>query len=189
MIFDLVMKSRSYRRFDQTFQISEGTLIELVKLARLSPTASNLQPLKFLIACNSQMNNKIFSTLGWAGYLKDWGGPIESERPTGYIIILGDKKIKEIFGVDYGIAAQTMMLGAVEKGLGGCMITTIKREALMNSLNINEQYEILMILALGKPVEEVVITAIPESGDIRYYRSKLGIHHVPKRSLEDLIVK
>jgi nitroreductase len=188
MIKDLVLQSRSCRRFDQTHQVNEETLRALVDLARLSPTGANMQPLKFFIAFSNEMNAKIFPTLSWAGYLKDWSGPIEGERPTAYIIILGDKTIKENFGVDPGIAAQSMLLGAVEMGLGGCMIASVKREALKEALHIADHFETLLVLALGKPLETVVIEEVPQSGDIRYYRDKLGIHHVPKRSLEDLII-
>lgn len=188
MIKDLVLKSRSFRRFDQSHKIDEKTLRELVELAQFSPTGANMQPLKFIIAYTPKMNELIFPQLAWAGYLKEWGGPKEGERPTGYIIILGDKTIKENFGVDHGIAAQSIMLGAVEKGLGGCMIASVKRSALSHALAIPEHLEILLVLALGKPNEEVVLEELPESGDIRYYRDSLDVHHVPKRKLDDLLI-
>ena len=131
----------------------------------------------------------IFPHLGWAGYLKDWSGPIEGERPTGYIIILGDKSIKQSFGCDHGIAAQSILLGAVEKGLGGCMLASVdRREDLMVELGLPDNLLILLVLALGKPKETVVIDPLPEDGDIKYWRDAEGVHHVPKRSLEELIV-
>ena len=131
----------------------------------------------------------IFPHLGWAGYLKDWSGPIEGERPTGYIIILGDKSIKQSFGCDHGIAAQSILLGAVEKGLGGCMLASVdRREDLMVELGLPDNLLILLVLALGKPKETVVIDPLPEDGDIKYWRDAQGVHHVPKRSLEELIV-
>jgi len=173
MIKDLVQKSRSYRRFDETHMIDEALLKELIELARFSPTASNMQPLKFCLSCQAEMNSKIFPALAWAGYLNDWSGPAEGERPTAYIIILGDKEVRESFGIDHGIAAQSIMLGAAEKGLGGCIIGSVKREDL----------------ALGKPAEKVVIDPLPDDGNTRYYRDEEGVHHVPKRSLDDLILK
>lgn len=188
MLESLVSNSRSYRRFDQTYKVNEQILHELVNLARLSPTGANIQPLKFYIACSPEVNEIIFPTLSWAGYLKDWGGPSEGERPTAYIIILGDKRIKDSFGIDPGIAAQSMMLGAVEKGMGGCMIASVKRSILSHALNLPDHFEILLVLALGKPVEKVVLEDLPVSGDIRYYRGSDNVHHVPKRSLNDLII-
>lgn len=188
MIKDLITKSRSYRRFFQEFGIDRQTLVELVDLARLSPSGRNLQPLKFILSNEKEKNAVIFKHLGWAGYLKDWGGPMEGERPSGYIIILGDKEISPTFGIDHGIAAQSMLLGAVERGLGGCIIATIQRVSLQQALAIPDRYEILIVLALGKPKETVVLDALGADGDIKYWREPDGTHHVPKRALEDIII-
>ncbi len=189
MLHDIILKNRSYRRFDQTFQIEEFTLRHLVELARLSPSGANLQPLKYILCCTEEKNALVFPHLRWAGYLKDWGGPQEGERPTAYIIILGDTSIRKEFGCDYGIAAQSMMLGAVEEGLGGCMIASVQKDELRSALNIPEAYEILLVLALGKPVEEVVIEPLDADGSIRYWRDEQHVHHVPKRALDDLILE
>ncbi len=185
---DLVLKTRSYRRFDESHRIEYKTLEGLVELARLSASGANRQPLKYVI-CNSLMDcTRVFPSVVWAAYLKDWDGPEPGERPSGYIIILGDKSISEGFGVDHGIAAQSMMLGATEAGLGGCMIASIKRELLRTELKIPEKYEILLILALGKPVENVIIDNIKD-GDVKYWRDGERNHHVPKRTLSELIIK
>ena len=124
---ELVLKNRSYRRFHQNEKVSIETLKELVDLARLSATGGNMQPLKFIVSGDASRNALIFPQLGWAAYLKDWAGPGEGERPSAYIIILGDKRIKTSFGCDHGIVAQSMLLGAAEKGLGGCIIATIQK--------------------------------------------------------------
>ncbi|MDD3461941.1 MAG: nitroreductase family protein [Mesotoga sp.] len=121
MLKELIRKNRSYRRFDEDRRISKEELLELVELARLSPSGSNLQPLKYYLSYEQGNNDQIFSTLGWAGYLKDWDGPESGERPTGYIVVLGDSDIAAKFGVDPGIAAQSILLGATEKGMGGCI--------------------------------------------------------------------
>jgi len=184
----LVRKSRSYRRFDENYHIEGDTLRELVRLAQYSPTGNNMQPLKFWLSNTPEINQKIFPHLGWAGSLKDWKGPKAGERPSAYIIILGDTDIQATFGVDHGIAAQSIMLGAAEKDLGGCMIGSARREGLQEDLGIPDQYRILLVLALGKPVERVVTEPVGEDGEIKYYRDKERVHHVPKRSLEDLIV-
>ena len=188
MLKGLIHKTRSYRRFHQETAVELDTLKELVNLARLSASGANLQPLKYILACEPDTNARIFSTLKWAGYLRDWGGPAEGERPTAYIVILGDTEIRKETGVDHGIAAQSIMLGATEKGLGGCMIASIDRVALRETLEIPERYKILLVLALGAPKEEVVIEGIGPDGDIKYYRDAQGVHHVPKRALENLIL-
>lgn len=188
MIRDLILRNRSYRRFYQEVDIKLETLRELVDFARLSPSARNAQPLKYILSCEHQRNSLIFPHLAWAGYLTNWSGPCDEERPSAYIIILGDKEIGQSFGCDHGIAAQSIMLGATEKGLGGCIIASIEKEGLRKALEIPLQYEILLVLALGKPKETVVIEEVGSNGDIKYWRDSKGIHHVPKRHLANIII-
>lgn len=188
MLLDLITKNRSYRRFDQHTQVSRETLLELVNLARLTASGRNIQPLKYFLSSDPETNQRIFPQLGWAAYLKDWPGPEEGERPAAYIIILGDKTISASFGVDHGIAAQSILLGAVERGLGGCMIATVRRVELAKELALPDHLEILLVLALGKPTEDVVIVPLGADGDVRYWRDERQVHHVPKRALEEIII-
>ncbi|MFC1829742.1 nitroreductase family protein, partial [Thermodesulfobacteriota bacterium] len=140
MIEDLIRKNRSCRRFYQDHPVSIDMLKELIDLARLSGSAANLQPLRYILSVNAEKNARIFSCLGWAGYLKGWPGPEEGERPSGYIIILADiEKATEYIGCDYGIAGQSIMLGARERGLAGCMLGSIKRRKLKDILNIPDK--------------------------------------------------
>lgn len=184
----LVLKNRSYRRFDESVIISHGILFELVNLARLSASGANRQPLKFLLSSDPQKNAIIFPHLAWAGYLTDWPGPEEGERPSAYILILGDTDISKNVGCDHGIAAQSILLGAVELGFGGCMIASIKKQELHRALGLPGRYDILLAIALGKPKETVVIEPIAADGDIKYWRDAQGVHHVPKRDLDELIL-
>ena len=187
-IKDLITKTRSFRRFDEQYKIEYKTLEDLINLARLSASGANKQPLKFIICNTPETGDKVFPALSWAGYLTEWPGPDKGERPSAYIIILGDKTITDTFGIDHGIAAQSIMLGATEAGLGGCMIISLKRDDLMEELNIPDTYEILLVLVLGKPVEKVIIDEVKE-GNIKYWRDSNKYHHVPKRSLSELIIK
>jgi len=189
MLKGLVFKNRSYRRFHQEYTINHKVLRELIDFARLSPSASNLQPLKYILSSDKKKNALIFPHLSWAGYLKDWKGPKEGERPSAYIIILGDTQISKSFSCDHGIAAQSILLAVAEKGLGGCMIGTINKEGLRKDLSIPTQYEILLVLAFGKPKEKVVLENLKPDGNIKYWRDDKGIHHVPKRKLDDLILQ
>jgi len=189
MLRELLTKNRSYRRFRQEIPVEKETLRELVDLVRLCPSAGNLQPLKFFLACDAQSNARIFPHLRWAAYLKEWTGPNEGERPSAYIVILGDSYISPTIGPDHGIVAQSIMLGAVERGLGGCIIASLNREGLKRDLGLPEGLEILMVLALGVPGEEVHLETIGPGGDIRYWRDEQGVHHVPKRTLAELILE
>ncbi len=186
-IHNLVERCRSYRRFDERVPIAEGTLRELMAVARAIPSAANRQPLKYVLSCAPEWNQKIFSTLAWAAYLKDWPGPSPGERPTGYIVILLDTSITQSADIDVGIAAQTILLAAVEAGLGGCMFGAVKRPELAALLGLPEHLTIALVVALGKPVERVVLEDLPADRSIRYYRDADGTHHVPKRSVEELI--
>lgn len=188
MLRDLVLKNRSYRRFYGEVDIRLETLRELVDLARNSASARNVQPLKYILSCDRQKNALVFQHLAWAVYLKDWAGPEEGERPSAYIVILGDTEVSRSVGCDHGIAAQTILLGATEKGLGGCMIANIDREGLRRDLSIPARYEIVLVIALGKPRETVVIETVEPGGDTRYWRDDKGVHHVPKRRLDDIIL-
>lgn len=186
---ELIKKNRSYRRFKEEMEINRETLLELIDLARFSASAANLQPLKFLPACERGLNELIFPCLGWAGYLKNWAGPISGERPAAYIIILSDRRISEVSGCDHGIAAQSILLGAVERGLGGCLIGSLKRQQLRERLSLPLHLDILLVVALGHPAESVQLEELPAPGRIEYWRDETGVHHVPKRSLHEIVVE
>ncbi len=181
MIRDLVLKNRSYRKFHQD-RVDMGTLKELVDLARLSASGSNLQPLKYILSCDDRKNAVIAPFVGLGG------NPPAEDRPTAYIIILGDKGIRETFGCDHGIASQSILLGAVEKGLGGCIVGNVKRDELRQALAIPANLEILLALAIGKPKEQAVIDIVGADGNIKAYWDELQIRHVPKRALNEIIV-
>ena len=188
MLEDLIKSNRSCRRFQQQEAIPVATLRWLVSLARLSGSAANLQPLKYILSNDPQKNDLIFSCLAWAAYLQDWAGPPEGERPSAYVVIVGDLEIAKTFHIDLGIAAQSILLGAREQGLAGCMVGSIKKELLRELLHLPERFEILLVLALGKPKETVVLEEMKSGGSVKYWRDDLGIHHVPKRSLNELIL-
>ncbi len=184
---DLILKNRSYRRFYQDESVSTELLIELVDCARLSPSARNDQPLKYIISNDESKNSEIFDSLKWAGYLEGWDGPIDGERPAAYIIMLLDKDISEGIDCDHGIAAQSILLGATESGYGGCIIGAIDRPKLTETLKIDTKYLIKLVIAIGKPKEEVVIENI-ENDCVKYWRDSGSVHHVPKRELKDIIL-
>ena len=142
----------------------------------------------YIASCDADRNEKIFACLTWAAYLKDWPGPREGERPSAYIVVLGDTTIAKDFGCDHGIAGQSILLGAREKGLAGCMLGAVDRQRLRRQLDIPEKYKILLVIALGAPKEDIMIEPLGPDGSIRYWRDEKGIHHVPKRALADIIV-
>ncbi len=186
---ELVTANRSCRRFDHSHKIDTARLKELVDLARHTASAANMQPLKYMLSSDKEKNDQIFSCLGWAAYLTDWKGPVKEEQPSAYIVILGDTLVAKRFWCDHGIAAQTILLGARAMGLAGCMFAAINTKNLRQFLKIQDHLEIKLVIALGKPIEIQQIDDVKEDGDIRYFRDENQVHHVPKRKLEDLIIR
>ena len=188
MFLDKVKANRSYRRFYEEVAVTRDQLLQLINLARLSPSGANRQALRYFLSCEPVQNGKVFSALGWAAYLKEWQGPDAGERPAAYVVMVQDQGYKMVSSIDPGIAAQTILLGATEAGLGGCMIGNINQPVLRQALDIPEQYEILLVIAIGKPKEEIVVDEIDPDGDIKYWRDEKQAHHVPKRKLKDIIL-
>lgn len=188
MVKELILKNRSYRRFYQEKSIEMDTLRELIDLARLSPCGGNRQNLKFMLSNTKEKNYEISKCVFWAAYFKDWDGPEEGEKPSAYIIVVRDTSLGSSVSPDEGIAVQSILLGAVEKDLGGCIIANVDRKNLREKLNIDERYEIALVIALGYPREKVVIETVDKSGDVKYWRDENQVHHVPKRTLDDLIL-
>ena len=186
MLYDLVLKNRSYRRFDESVKISGDTLRELCDLARLSSSAANRQSLKFRLVTSEEECEKVFSLTSWAGYIKN-GAPKVGERPTAYIVVLNDDSLFKNNAIDTGIVSEVILLGASEKELGGCMIACFKAEPLKEALSLPDHLTPELVIALGKPVETVVIEDMNDN-DVKYWRDEKAVHHVPKRSLSELIV-
>lgn len=184
----LVRRTRSVRRFAEEQRLDERLLTKLIDLARLSPCSANRQTLRFLPCCERQLVERIFPHLAWAGYLADWHGPQPGERPAAYIVVLHDKRLGPAREVDAGIALQSMLLGAYARGLAGCIIGSIKRGQLAAELGLAEHLHILYLLALGQGAEQVVVEELPVGGEVRYWRDAQGVHHVPKRTLAELLV-
>lgn len=184
----LVKKSRSYRRFVESRRISREEVIGFVDIARFCPSGRNRQPLRYIVSVEPEITEWINSCLLWALDLPDWGGPVAGERPAAYITILSGKDCVPDPAIDVGIAAQTIRLAAAEKGIGGCMLGSIKKKELRKLLAIPNEYEIQLVIALGYPAENVVLEELGDDGNTNYWRDGKDVHHVPKRSLEEVVV-
>lgn len=185
-IKDLIIKNRSYRRFDNSVKISIGQLKKWIELARYSASGRNMQVLKYALVTSEEKCAGIFPHTGWAGYLTDWAGPSEKEQPVAYIVVLHDTTLSGTTYCDDGIAIQSILLGATEDGFGGCIIGSVNKSKVARLLQLPEHLQILWLIALGKPAEECVLEEA-QNGDIKYWREEDGIHHVPKRPSEEII--
>ena len=191
MIKDLVRKNRSYRGYDESRKITEDELKELVDTARVAGSAANLQPLKYRLVCSEAEVAKLNGITRWGKMLKDIELPHKGKYPTAYIVICVDTdivKIPENANTDIGIAAQTILLAAVEQGFGGCMIGNYEKAQAAEALGLPGRYVPQLIVAIGKPDETVVLTDTGEDGSVKYYRDADDVHYVPKRRLEDILL-
>ena len=187
MISDLITRTRSFRRFDQTKPVSTEILHQLINLARLGGSARNLQPLKYMV-CNQQSQcQAIFPHLGWAGYLPQWKGPAHGEQPTAYILCFLDTTISNNGDFDLGIASQNMLLAAMSNGVGGCRIASFSKH-LTHQLELPSHLQLKLVIALGYPAENVTLVKAEPGGSIKYWHGEGNDHFVPKRSLSEILL-
>lgn len=183
----LANTTRSYRRFRQIYPVTPELMTQWVDNARVSASAGNKQPLRYRIVTDKEQCAQIFETLTWAAALPDWNGPEPGQRPTGYIIMATDSETfkGELWRFDAGIAAQTIILSSTEEGFGGCIMLSFKRGELKKILSMPEDLEPVLVLALGRPIEDIRLVEAVQ-GDTTYYRDEQQVHYVPKRKLEDI---
>ncbi|MDD4309097.1 MAG: nitroreductase family protein [Candidatus Cloacimonetes bacterium] len=188
MILDIVLQNRSYRRFLENKRLSYSELSELISIARFTPSAANLQNIRYFLIDSVPDCEAIFPHLKWASYLQYWNGPEQGERPVAYILVLAPTNTTKFHHIDTGIAAQTILLAAVDKGFGGCMLASIDKVAVHELFSLPSNLDIVLAIALGYPAEKVEIEDVTDPDDVEYWRDEDDCHHVPKRRLKDLII-
>ena len=190
MFIDLVKKSRSYRGYDETRRITREELTDFVDCARFAPSSVNRQPFRYYLAYEREQLDKIQPLTGWARALPEKKLPYPGKRPTAFVVICQDTALDadlNRYQRDVGIVAQTMLLAAAERELGGVMIGNFSPEKLSEALELPENIVPMLIVAFGRPDEEIVLTEIAEGESVKYYRDENDVHYVPKRRLEDVI--
>ncbi|MHC1629512.1 MAG: nitroreductase family protein [Methanoculleaceae archaeon] len=184
----LVKGSRSIRRFREDERIGIQILEELVDTARFCPSAGNRQPVRYILTTDPEKMKEIYPCLVWAMDLPDFDGPAEGERPVAAITLVTECGLSIDPCYDIGIAAQTILLAAASRGIGGCILGSLDRQALSRIFQLPENLEIRLLIALGVPAERVVLEEVGPDGDTRYWRDDEDVHHVPKRSLDEVII-
>ncbi len=187
----LIEGARTYRRYSGQ-SVPVGVLRELVEAARFAPTGNNTQLLRFRLvsAEDSEAAEKVFSHLHWAGALKDWDGPVDGEKPGGYVIICLPQKLaaNPVRLIDVGIASQSVVLAAAARGLGACMHKSYDA-CLVDELGLTEAgYAVSMVIALGPRGEKVEVEPATTEHGLTYWREADGSHHVPKLTVDDLLL-
>lgn len=186
IVKSILRKTRSIRRFRNNERIQPETLNDLIELTRYCPSGGNRQPLSFLCITKKEECHFVTTHVKWAALLSDWNGPEADEEPPAYICVMVDRKIAENAPYDSGIAAHAILMGASERGMGGCIIGNINKEHLYEYFGIStDRFKIDLILAIGLPAEEVIIEEAEDK--TAYYRDQNRKLHVPKRKLSDLL--
>lgn len=178
--YNFIIEKRTIRKFKKK-NVPENILKKCVNAARLSSSASNLQPLEYIIITNKNLLEKIYENLGWARYIPEFNN--EKAKPQSYIIILLNKKISKNADKDIGISAERICLVAKEQKLGSCMIGDFNRK-IKKILKIPKNYDPALIIALGYPAEKSKVVRI-KNGIKYYYES--GVLKVPKRELSSIL--
>lgn len=186
---DLMIRQRSYRSFDESVRIPREEMLRFVDHARLMPSSMNIQPLKYKVCTEKEECDVLLANTKWAAALPHLHIPPEGHAPTAYVVICVDTRVseKDIFARDVGIAAEIIMLSAVEAGYGGCMIGNFAPAKLAEAIGLPEGVIPKLVLGLGRPDETIVLTEVTEKGT-SYYRDEAGTHFVPKRSLDDILL-
>lgn len=190
MLKDLVIKNRSYRSYAQSPRVEREHLLALAELARFTPSSQNKQALRFRLVCTAEECAVMQPLTGWAKRLHPMVLPPEGHCPTAFIVICTDPEAgpSQVFQKDVGIAAQTMLLGAAEMGFGGCMIGSFTPDKVKEALHLPEELKPELVVAFGYPDEEITLVDAKD-GDTAYYRDENNRHHVPKLSMDELIIK
>lgn len=186
-VYEAVMNRRTVRKFTPQ-AVKREDILKIIDCARMSAFGANMQPLKFAVI-DGENANKVYPFTKWAGYISGWE-PDENERPSAYIAILADTEIKpaEKTETDSGAAVTSMMLEALELGLGSCWLGAINREGIKEALNIDEKYHVTYLLALGYPAQTGEVFNIQDN-NVKYYFDENENVHVPKRTLDEVIVE
>lgn len=187
-IEEAIYKRRTIRRYKQD-PIPSDILRKLIDYARVAPAGSNIQSLEFIIVGSNEMRQKLFPLVRWASSLpKERRTPESGREPTAYIIVLVNTDIKQSYvDFDVGAAVENILLGAISYGIGSCWMGSIKGSKIKTLLEIPENYEIKHVISLGYPDEGSVVE--PFEGSFKYWKDEQGNMHVPKRALNDVIVK
>lgn len=188
---DLVKANRSYRGYDENRRVTREELLEMVDCARLTASSVNQQPLCYYLAYEKEDVDRIQPLTKWARGLPDMELPHPGMCPTAFIVICQDKRVSDAlsrFSRDVGIVAQTILLCATEMGLGGCMIGNFSPAQISEAAQLPEYFTPLLVVAIGKPAEKIVMTEIGPGEPTNYYRDENDTHYVPKRRLKDIVI-
>lgn len=176
-----IASRRSIRRFAQR-PVPQADLRAIADAGRLAASAGNRQPCRFLAVSRPELVQAMHDHVAW---LAGAGAPGVGAQPMAYLVILADPALNRNYSSDCAAAAQNMLLAAHGRGLGGCWIGSVNRDAVQALLAIPGGLEIYAVIALGYPAEQAVI--VDAEDDVAVTRDAAGVVQVPKRQLADIL--
>lgn len=180
----LLKRNRSYRGYDARRPVTREDLLEMLKTVTWVGSGMNAQPLRFHLVVGTEAS-AVHPLVKLGAALPEEHLPHPGEEPSAYIIICAEGAENRIVDMDLGIAAQSILLRAVEMGLGGIFILNFQAEPLQQTLGLS--LKPLAVLGIGKPMEKIFLMPCHKGDSLQYYR-KDGVHFVPKLQVEDLLV-
>ncbi len=185
--YQTIQQRRTIRRFGQQ-PLTAEQLRRYVDAARLAPSGANLQPLKYVIIQTKEIVDQLFGLVHWAAYLAPEGTPGLGERPTAYIAQIVDLKIKQAgYELDAGAAMENLLLAAEDDGVGCCWMGSVDYVRVSELLGLKETEKLIGIVSMGRKAERPVEDLW--QGSVKYYKDENGVLHVPKRPLEEIILR
>ena len=179
----LLKRNRSYRGFDAARPVSREDLLGLLEVVPWVGSGNNAQPLRFRLVCGEEAT-LVHPLVKLGAALPQEHLPHGGEEPSAYIVVCSDSSGRAV-DIDLGIAAQSILLRAVERGLGGIFILNFRADALQEALSL--PLPPLAVLGIGKPLERIFLLPARPGDSLAYYR-KDGAHFVPKLPVEDLLI-
>lgn len=190
-VYEATKKRRSIRRFKDK-AVPYAALEKCIDAARLAPSGRNQQCCEYVVINDGEVLPGIFEHIGGSAKLPpDKGGPRPEQAPKAYTIVLinktweGDINRRRVTWVDVGLAAENIMLAALEQGLGCCPILMFNEADIKMLLEIPDSCDVALVIAMGYPDESPVTEEAKDNTNI--YVDAKSVRHVPKRKLADII--
>lgn len=180
----LLVRNRSYRGYDKNRMVSTEELRRIVNVNTRIASARNQQCLRFRLV-TAEERQKILPHIRLGGALPELHLPASGCEPQAFIVVCSTQPEDRWVDIDLGISVQSMLLKATEMKLNGICIGAFNAAAITQALSL--PYPPLLIIAIGKGIEDIRLVEISEEESHAYYRNE-GTHYVPKVKLDDLII-
>jgi nitroreductase len=160
LTLDLFRKRRSIRKYEDK-PVEQEKILACLEAARLAPSASNVEPWKFIVVDGKDLKNKLadeaFSGLGIINaFAKE--APVlivvVAERDLIVNRIVSAIRDLQFYLLDIGAAVENLLLQAVELGLGTCWLGIYNETKVKKLLKIPMRKKVVSIISLGYPAEE-----------------------------------